>query len=114
MAAGVPCARVNDFKEVFDHPQIVARGVVKEVEHPRLGKMRAVRNPVLFDHDGPDLARHAPMLGEHSEEILQELGYAAAEIQALVAAGVTKLAACDRRPSQPNNTVSSPRKRAIQ
>ena len=34
MTAGVPCAQVNDFKEVFDHPQIKARGVVKEVEHP--------------------------------------------------------------------------------
>src|SRR5258707_2201255 len=52
MAGGVPCPRVNDFKEVFAHPQIVARGVVREVEHPRLGKMRATRNPVLLDHDG--------------------------------------------------------------
>ena len=46
--AGVPCARVNNFKEVFDDPQIVARGVVREVEHPRLGKMRTTRNPVLL------------------------------------------------------------------
>ena len=53
LAAGVPCARVNNFKEVFDDPQIIARGVVREVEHPRLGRMRATRNPVLLDHDGP-------------------------------------------------------------
>src|SRR5262249_39255781 len=51
-AAGVPCARVNNFKEVFEHPQIIARGVVREVEHPRLGTMRTTRNPVLLDHDG--------------------------------------------------------------
>jgi CoA:oxalate CoA-transferase len=93
MAAGVPCARVNDFKEVFDDPHIVARGVVQEVEHPRLGKMRTTRNPVLFDHGGPEISRTSPMLGEHSEEVLRELGYSAAEIAALAASGATRLAA---------------------
>ena len=93
LEAGVPCARVNNFKEVFDDPQIVARGVVRDVVHPRLGKMRAVRNPILLDHDGPDIARHSPMLGEHSEELLHELGYSPAAIHDLVAAGVTRTAA---------------------
>jgi CoA:oxalate CoA-transferase len=90
--AGVPCARVNNFKEVFDDPQIVARGVVQELEHPRLGKMRTTRNPILLDHDGPAIARHSPMLGEHSEEVLRELGYSAAAIRDLDAAGVTRIA----------------------
>jgi len=92
MNVGVPCARVNNFKEVFEHPQIVARGMVKTVEHPRLGTMKATRNPVLLDHDGPDMARSSPMLGEHSEEILHELGYDAETINKLVVSGVTKLA----------------------
>ncbi len=91
MKVGVPCGLVNNFEEVFNHPQIVARGVVKTIEHPRLGKMQVTRNPVLLDHDGPDIARHAPMLGEHSEEILRELGYSSDAIQKLVAAGVTRL-----------------------
>jgi crotonobetainyl-CoA:carnitine CoA-transferase CaiB-like acyl-CoA transferase len=91
--AGVPCARVNNFKEVFDDPQIVARGVVREVAHPRLGRMRTTRNPVLLDHDGPAIDRHAPMLGEHSAQLLAELGYSAAAIRELAAAGVTRLAA---------------------
>jgi crotonobetainyl-CoA:carnitine CoA-transferase CaiB-like acyl-CoA transferase len=95
--AGVPCARVNNFKEVFEHPQIMARDVVREVAHPRLGKMRATRNPVLLDHDGPAIDRHAPMLGEHSEELLRELGYSADEIRDIVASGVTKVPSAETK-----------------
>src|SRR5262244_2799038 len=96
LVAGVPCARVNNFKEVFDDPQIIARGVMQDLEHPRLGKMRTTRNPVLFDHGGPAIDRHAPMLGEHSEEVLAALGYSPAEIRDLVAAGVTRVATAKR------------------
>jgi CoA:oxalate CoA-transferase len=66
---------------------------MQEVAHPRLGKMRATRNPVLLDHDGPAIERPAPMLGEHSEELLAELGYAPSAIREFVASGVTKTAA---------------------
>ncbi len=100
MTAGVPCACVNNFKQVFDDPHIVPRGVVKDVEHPRLGPMRAVRNPILFDHDGPTIDRSAPMLGEHSEEILRQLGYSAETIAEFLAAGVTRTA-------QPNAAVQA-------
>jgi crotonobetainyl-CoA:carnitine CoA-transferase CaiB-like acyl-CoA transferase len=89
LAGGVPCARVNNFQEVFDHPQIIARGVAQEIKHPRLGTMRATRNPVLLDHDGPTIERHAPMLGEHSRDVLDELGYSPDAIRELLAAGVT-------------------------
>jgi crotonobetainyl-CoA:carnitine CoA-transferase CaiB-like acyl-CoA transferase len=90
--AGLPCARVNNFKEVFADPHIVSRGVVGDIEHPRLGRMKAVRNPVLLDHDGPDVHRHSPVLGEHSEEILRELGYGTDAIAEFVTKGVTRLA----------------------
>jgi crotonobetainyl-CoA:carnitine CoA-transferase CaiB-like acyl-CoA transferase len=52
--------------------------------------MRAVRNPILLDHDGPAIDRHAPMLGEHSEEILRQLGYSTEAIGKFIAAGVTR------------------------
>jgi crotonobetainyl-CoA:carnitine CoA-transferase CaiB-like acyl-CoA transferase len=92
IAVGVPCACVNNFMEVFDDPHMIARGIVKDVEHPRLGKMRAVRNPILLDHDSPAVDRHAPMLGEHSEEILRQLGYSDATIAQFIRAGVTRAA----------------------
>ena len=91
MQVGVPCARVNNFAEVFAHPQIVARGVVKTVEHPRLGTMRATRNPVLLDHDGPGVPRPAPVLGQHSSLILADLGYSQAAISDLAKSGATRL-----------------------
>jgi crotonobetainyl-CoA:carnitine CoA-transferase CaiB-like acyl-CoA transferase len=92
VAGGLPCARVNNFKEVFDDPHMIARAIVKDVEHPRLGHMRAVRNPILLDHDGPAIERHAPSLGEHSEEILAQLGYSESAIGELVSAGITRTA----------------------
>ena len=89
MKVGVPCAKVNNFKEVFEHPQIVARNVVNTVEHPRLGTMKVTRNPVLLDHDGPGVPRPSPMLGEHSQAILTELGYPKAEIDEMVSSKIT-------------------------
>ena len=90
--AGVPCSRVNNFQEVFANPHIRARNVIEEVEHPRMGSTPTVRNPVLFDHDGPSIRRPAPLLGEHSAEILRDLGYSDVQIADLSKAGVVFLA----------------------
>ncbi len=91
MEAGVPCSRVNNFQEVFADPHIRARNVIEDVTHPRMGTTRTVRNPVLFDHDGPSIRRPAPLLGEHSAEILRELGYSAAETEGFSKAGAVVL-----------------------
>ncbi|MBX6426328.1 MAG: CoA transferase [Variibacter sp.] len=98
--AGIPCARVNNFKEVFEDPHMQARQILTEMDHPRLGKLRAVRNPILLDHDGPDMARPSPMLGEHSEEILRELGYSPEQIETFVAEGITRRAEAAPPPAQ--------------
>jgi CoA:oxalate CoA-transferase len=90
--AGVPCSMVNDYKELFDDPHVQARKVLEEVTHPVMGKMQAVRNPVLLDADGPSIRRAAPLLGQHSAEILRELGHSDAAIAAFAQAGVVMLA----------------------
>jgi CoA:oxalate CoA-transferase len=89
---GIPCSPVNDYAQVFDDEQIKARGLVVEVDHPRMGKMKTVRNPVLMDKDGPVIRRPSPILGEHSAEILKSLGYSQDRIEALAKANVVKLA----------------------
>ena len=86
--AGVPCSRVNDYRQIFDDPQMVHRNIVVEVDHPAAGPTRMVRNPLLFDADGPTITRPAPMLGQHTAELMQELGYAIGEIGNLAAAGI--------------------------
>jgi crotonobetainyl-CoA:carnitine CoA-transferase CaiB-like acyl-CoA transferase len=85
--AGVPCSQVNDYAKVVDNPQANARNLVQEMTHPKIGKFRQTRNPVLFDHGGPELKRPAPVLGQHTEEVLAEAGYGRAEIERLVADG---------------------------
>lgn len=86
--AGVPAARVRDVAEVFEAEQTRALGIVHEYEHRSAGRYRAVGAPVRFDLEPLPFPGPAPALGEHSGEILGQLGYSDAEIADLVARGV--------------------------
>jgi crotonobetainyl-CoA:carnitine CoA-transferase CaiB-like acyl-CoA transferase len=92
LAVGIPCALYNNLEQAFADPHIQARGVAVEIDHPRIGKLRTVRNPVLADRDGPAITRAGPMLGEHTAEILRELGYDDGGIDALIGGKVVQAA----------------------
>jgi len=92
-AFGVPCSRVNSYKDVFDSEQAKARSVEIAGVHRRAGPVKMVRNAVLFDRDGPLVDRMAPLLGENTEEILQQCGYTRDAIRRLVDDKVVDVAA---------------------
>ncbi len=87
-AAGVPAGPVNNMKEALTNPQVVARGMVVEVDHPKSGRSPALGCPVHFSATPASVDIGAPLLGEHTREILREAGYADADIESLLAAGV--------------------------
>ena len=89
-AADVPCAPVLTRDALPSHPQIVENGLVVESTHPIAGRMREARPPERLDGTPSALRRPAPGLGEHSAEVLAEVGYTAAEIAELMEAGVTR------------------------
>jgi crotonobetainyl-CoA:carnitine CoA-transferase CaiB-like acyl-CoA transferase len=86
--AGVPCGRVMDLADVFADPQVLAQEMVLEAEHPGHGRVRMTGFPVKLDATPARFRRPAPGLGEHTEEVLRELGYDAARLAELRASGV--------------------------
>lgn len=86
-AVGVPASPVLSIGEMLSDPQVIARDMVVEVEHRRLGRTKALGSPVKFSDTPTRISRGAPVLGEHTREILAEYGYDNSEIEALAAAG---------------------------
>ncbi|MEN3274984.1 MAG: hypothetical protein V7631_774 [Massilia sp.] len=88
--AGVPVGPVHTMAEALTHPQTLARGMVVELEHPQAGPTRALGCPIHFSKTATRVDRPAPMLGEHSRELLREYGYSDGEIDGFVEAGVVE------------------------
>jgi crotonobetainyl-CoA:carnitine CoA-transferase CaiB-like acyl-CoA transferase len=87
-AGGVACGLINDVRAVFEEPQVQHLQMVKEVESARLGRQRMVGQPVQLERTPSTIVRSAPRRGEHTEEVLGELGVGAEDLERLKAAGV--------------------------
>ncbi len=96
-AAGVPASAVQLPEELADDPQVVAEGMISDLEHSVTGPQRVV-GPIVTLSKTPTEARlPAPALGEHTREVLTELGFARAEVEALETAGVVEQGAVSPR-----------------
>jgi crotonobetainyl-CoA:carnitine CoA-transferase CaiB-like acyl-CoA transferase len=80
---GVPCGPIYDYEEVFADPHTQAREMEVTLEHPVEGTIHALGIPVKLSDTPGAIRRPAPLLGQHTQEILREAGFAASEIEAL-------------------------------
>ena len=87
----MPAGPVLSVGQMHENPQTLARDMVVEVPHSRLGKVKTLGTPVKFSRTPASITRGAPVLGEHTREVLAEHGYSEQEIEKLAAAGAVVL-----------------------
>ncbi len=86
--AGIPCGPINDLRQVFEDPQVRHRGMRREVDHPLAGRAALVASPIRLSGTPVEPPAAPPTLGQHTDEVLADLGLTEAEVDALRAAGV--------------------------
>jgi formyl-CoA transferase len=77
----VPCGPILSMKELAEETSLRATGTIVEVDHPERGKYLTVGNPIKLS-DSPTEVQRSPLLGEHTDEVLTEIGLSGAEIAA--------------------------------
>jgi len=88
----VPVSPIYNMAEVLGDPQVRHLDLVEELEHPKAGKLKFVGGPVRYEGLTKEASTAPPLLGEHSTDVLMELGYNQAAIDKLIAQKVTKIA----------------------
>ncbi len=83
----VPCGPVLTRDHLHEHPQVRANGILVEDDHPRVGRIRQPRPAERFDETPSRISRPAPELGQHTDEVLREAGFAVDEIASLRGTG---------------------------
>jgi len=89
---GIPCSPLHTLGEFSAHPHTAESGMVFEYEHPVLGSMRGVSQPIRFDGERPASHLPPPALGQHTRQVLAEIGYLAKDIERLAEDGTINLA----------------------
>jgi crotonobetainyl-CoA:carnitine CoA-transferase CaiB-like acyl-CoA transferase len=87
-AAGIPCGLLQTYDQVFNDPHLNARGFFAEAPHAKLGKVKQIGSPMRLSETPARIDRAGPLLGEHTAEVLAQIGYSSEEIGALAQAGV--------------------------
>ncbi|MBI3964638.1 MAG: CoA transferase [Chloroflexi bacterium] len=82
-AAGVPCGPINNIDQVLADPQVLARDMIVEIEHPEVPNFKTYGTPMKLWGTPGSIRRPPPLLGQHTDEVLGEMGYSAADVAAL-------------------------------
>jgi succinate--hydroxymethylglutarate CoA-transferase len=83
-----PYAAVNDVLDSLNHPHTIARNMVVTVDHPTCGPIKLVNTPVKYSKTQPDVRKAPPTLGQHTNEILSEIGLSSGDIDSLRSSGI--------------------------